>query len=387
MAIDDHNIMSRNQLILGHIITIQTIRNNRTGRGTQLATQHHILKRKSSTEIYGGFLYLQPSTNNLRYAVFVSGQQPYFQSWHYQAIDPSFSPAFEVGLNYNFARDPSYQASLSWLRLNTSDSASKQAAQGTDLSTVEFVAPPYEVGPPVFGIKKANSNVKFEFDDIKINASKLLELGAGVQARIFGGVNILHLNQQITTVFSDYQGTPPTPYSYTLPPDPAYFFQTQNVSKYLGAGPNLGLNVQYNAYRGFGFVGEVLGTLTAGTNKVVDNFKANSTRLMVLGIGPTQQQITSPDLTQVVAGFDGKLGLFYTYSGVHIHHFTIEAGYRMAFYNDAISEVSPNTLVQPGTVFITPEFSTGTMAIGSTVTKHQNFGFNGPYVTLKLATA
>lgn len=341
---------------------------------------------QSSFELYGSLLYLQPTSTNLKYAVFVSGEQPYFQSWHYQAINPAYSPAFEIGLNYNFAALP-YQASVSWLRLNTSDVSAKQASTNVSLSTVEFVAPAYEVGPPVFGIKRADANVKFNFDDIKINVGKLFTFTPNIQARVFGGVNIIHINQKLTTVFSDMAGALPTAYSYALAPDPAFVFETQNDSKYLGAGPDLGLNVQYTAYRGFGFVGEVLGSLTAGTNKVVDNFNSNSSRLIALGYGPTQQQITTPDATQLVAGFDGKLGVFYNYSGPYVHNLTIEAGYRMALYNNAISEIDPGTLVQPGTVFLTPEFATGTMAINSTEASSHNFNFNGPYLTFKLATA
>ncbi|EHL31583.1 Lpg1974 family pore-forming outer membrane protein [Legionella drancourtii] len=341
---------------------------------------------KSRIEVYGGLLYLQPTSNNLRYAVFVSGQQPYLQSWHYQAINPNYSPAFEIGLNYNFTQLP-YQASVSWLRLNTSNSSHKQASEVVSLSTVEFVAPAYEVGPPAFGVKRADANVKFDFDDIKLNVGRLFDFGANLQAKVFGGVNILRLNQRVTAVFSDYPGALPTPYSYALAPDPAFIFETQNVSKYLGAGPDFGVNIQYTAYHGFGFVGEILGSLTAGTNKVIDNFNSNSSRLIALGLGPTHQEITTPDATQVVAGFDGKLGAFYNYSGRYIQNLTIEAGYRVAFYNNAISDVNPSSLVQAGTVFITPEFATGTMAINSTEARSRNFGFNGPYLTFKIAAA
>ncbi|MCL9683024.1 Lpg1974 family pore-forming outer membrane protein [Legionella maioricensis] len=341
---------------------------------------------KKNLELYGGLLYLQPNSDNLKYAVFVSGNQPYSQSWHYQEIHPAYSPAFEVGLNYNFSASP-YQANVNWLHLDTSNSTFKQASQSTDLSTVEFVAPAYEVGPPVFGIKRADSTVKFDFDSIDINASKLFEYSPNLRARLFGGLNILRINQTLTTVFSDYAGAPATPYSYALPPDPQFFFETQNKSEYLGAGPDLGLNVQYVVYRGFGVVGELAGMLTAGGISVVDNFTASSARLTFLGLSPSHQEVTTPDVTQVVTGFDGKLGLFYNYSGRHIDSLTIEAGYRLAYYNNAIAEVSPATLVQAGTVFITPSFATGTMAINSTEARSRNFSVNGPYVNLTLAVA
>ena len=345
---------------------------------------------KSTMEFYAGLVYLQPSTDNLKYAVFVSGDQPYQQSWHYQEIHPNYSPGFEIGLNYNFSQTP-YQTSVDWLHLNTSNSTFKQATTNTDPATVEFVVPPYEVGPPVFGIKRADSTVQFGFDSIDINASRLFEYDSKVQARVFGGINILRVNQTLTTVFSDFAGSPANPYSYALPPDPLFFFQTQNESKYLGAGPDLGLNVQYNAYRGFGLVGEIKGSLTAGSISVIDNFLSNSSRLTAMGLSPSYQAVTTPDVTQVVTGFDGKLGLFYNYSGQYFGQYldslTIEAGYRIAFYNNAIADVNPATLVQAGMFNITPEFATGTMAINSTDSRSRNFSFNGPYVNLKVAMA
>ena len=94
-----------------------------------------------------------------------------------------------------------------------------------------------------------------------------------------------------------------------------------------------------------------------------------------------------PDTTQVVPGFDGKLGLFYNYTGVNIPKFNVELGYRFASYINGISTVNPSTLVQPGTYVVTPEFSTGTMAIVSSDIKNQAFNFNGPYIKLNVALA
>jgi hypothetical protein len=61
----------------------------------------------------------------------------------------------------------------------------------------------------------------------------------------------------------------------------------------------------------------------------------------------------------------------------------LEVGYRIAAYIDAISTIKPSSLVQPGTVFATPSFPTGTMAINATESKTYTFSFNGPYVSLK----
>ena len=331
-------------------------------------------------------LYIQPASNNLKYATFVSGTQPYFQSWHYQEVKPSFHPAVELGLIYAI-RDSLYNVGAKWTYLDSNDSSSKQAATGTDLTTVEFVAPPYEMSPPVFGIKHVNSTANFKFNNLLLDIGKIVEYGSRLQARYYGGLDIFNLNQTITTTFSDYAGSPATPYSYALPPDPSYSFQTQNVSKYLGAGPAVGMSFQYKMDSGFGFMGDVLGLLTAGVSSTQDNFTSTSARLTSVGIGTSHQQITSPDDTQVVFGADAKLGVFYKYQGTKMPSFTIEAGYRIATYINAISTISPNTLVQPGTVVVTPEFATGTMAIVSTNSKTGPFSFNGAFLNLKVDVA
>lgn len=340
----------------------------------------------NKTSFYIEALYIKPYSNDLKYATFVSGTQPYYQSWHYQEINPNYHGAFELGLNYAIP-NTTYSAGVSWVHLNSNDTSYKQASTNTDITTIEFVGPPYEMSPPVFGIKRVDSKVNFEFDNILLNASKLVEFGSHVQARFFGGLDLLKLNQTITTTFSDYAGCPATPYSYPLPPDPSFSFETQNISQYLGAGPDLGLSLRFKTQSGFGVMGEILGLITAGTIKAQDDFTSTSARLTGLGIGTSQQQITSPNDTEVVLGADSKVGIFYNYQGTKLPDITIEFGYRIASFLNAIATVNPNTLVQPGTVVTTPEFSTGTMAIVSTNSATHPFNFNGLFLNIKIAIA
>lgn len=330
------------------------------------------------------FLYVQPSSNNLKYGTFVSGTQPYYQSWHYLQLNPSYHPAFDLGFHYALSQSL-YSIDLDWTHLNSNDSSSKQASTNIDLATVEFVAPPFEMSPPVFGIKHVDSKVNFAFDNVLLNVDKKVESDSHLQTRYFGGLDILNLNQTITTTFSDYAGAPATPYSYALPPDPLFSFELENVSKYLGIGPDIGLDVRYSTDSGFGVFGDVVGSLTAGLIQAQDNFTSTSTRLTLLGIGTSHQEITTPNMAQVVVGADGKFGVFYSYSGHSISNLTIELGYRLANYFNAISMINPNTLVQPGTDVLTPEFSTGTMAIVSTSATSHPFGFNGPFLSVKVA--
>lgn len=344
------------------------------------AAEYQIPVNEGDLSFYASLLYLQPKSSNLKYAVFVSGNQPFSQSWHYQAVNPAYSPGFELGLNYRFPQSM-YSASIDWLHLNTHDSSSKQASTNTDLTTVQFVAPAYDVGPAVFGIKKGASTAKFDFDSIELNVGKQFNFAPFFQAKLFGGINILRIHQTITTTFSDYAGTPPTTITYGLPPDPFFNFQTKNTSRYLGAGPDLGINAQFKSCYGFGVMGELVGTVTAGTIKVEDDFDSSSRLLILAGLNPSHQEITSPNMTQIVPGVHAKLGLTYNWLWRNTLDLSLEAGYRIAYYIDAISDVNPATLVQAGFSVLTPEFATGTMAIQSTDTRDRPFGYQGPYVT------
>ncbi|MDP3705597.1 MAG: Lpg1974 family pore-forming outer membrane protein [Legionellaceae bacterium] len=330
-----------------------------------------------------GVLSLQPQSNNLAYAYWVAGIQPYYQNWHAQMLNPSNSLAYELGYNYAVAQTP-YSASIDWLHINTSDSSFKQASESSSLLTIEFVAPPFEMSPPVFGIKRADSNLKFGFDNVGINVGKLFEFNSKFRAKLVGGIDILHVDQTITTVFGDFQSIPGTPYSYTLDADPSYSLQVQSQSKYVGVGPDLGLDVEYDVIGGFGMIGQAKGSLTAGTTSTEEFFQGTSANLTALGIGISHQQITTPNKTQVVPGFDGKLGLYYRYFGVKVANFTLEGGYRMLTYLNAITTITPATLVQPGTVTVTPEFATGTLAIVSITKQDSPFNLNGPYINLKI---
>lgn len=332
-------------------------------------------------------LFLQPSSNNLKYAVFVSGNQPFSQSWHNQSITTDYSPGFELGGMYDFSQSP-YNLSIDWLYLNTNDSGSKQASENTDPTTVEFVAPPYDVGPAVFGIKRADSTVNFNFNSIGFNIGRTFEYSSNVKARIFGGINVLRINQALTTTFSDYAGSPQIlSQAYPLPADPNFYFKTKNTSQYLGAGPDVGINVRYQANNGFGLVGQFTGILTAGSMSVKDKFTSASSRLMALGITTSHQELTAPSMTQVVPGLDSKLGLIYNHSWFNCYNFTMELGYRFAYFINAISEVNPDTLVQAKLDVLQPEFATGTMAINSTDSRYSAFSVNGPYLDFTLTLA
>lgn len=339
---------------------------------------------KSQTRVQLGWLDLKPMSNNHTYAFYVAGTQPYFQDWHAQAIDPAYSSAFELGAQYAF-KNTQWDAAIDWIHLNSEDSSFKQGNQTIDTSNIAFVAPPFEMSPPVFGIRRADAELKYQYDDALVNMEKIFDVSDGINAKVMVGVNILRLKQSLSTTFTDYVGAEPTPYTYPLPADPSFSFKIQSISQFMGVGPNMGLSAEFAIFKGLHIIGMASGSLNVGTTSIQENFTATSARLTTNGIGMSQQQVTAPNKTQVVPGFDGKLGLLYQLSRLHIPNLSIEGGYRVMSYLNAISTINPQTLVQPGPNPGVPEFSTGTMAIVSMTQQDRPFNLNGPYVSLKVS--
>lgn len=334
-------------------------------------------------EVSGAWLYLKPMSNNHTYAYYVAGTQPFSQSWHAQSVNPSYSSAFELGLLYHFP-ESSLNTSVDWIHLDTSDSANKLGNQSTNFATVAFVGPTFNMGPQVFGIRRADAELKYNYDDVAINIEKLFVLSEEwLSVKIMAGVNILYLRQSLSTTFGDFVGAT-TPLTFPLPADPNFSFNIHSISKFTGAGPDLGLHGQLKIFKGLSIIGSASGSLNVGTTSVQENFESTSTELMQNGIAVSKQQITTPDKTQVVPGVDCKLALMYQIKNQWTSDFRVEGGYRVITYMNAISTTAPQTMVDTGTGNL-PNFSTGTMGIVSADQQDRPFNLNGPYVALKLS--
>lgn len=347
------------------------------------ATTIYADEQANQVAINLGWLYLKPTSNNHTYAYYVSGTQPYNQSWHAQAINPSHSSAFELGLEYIF-QDNKLGLAGNWVHLHSTDSANKQGNQTLEVANIEFVAPPFEMSPPVFGIRHAEAQLSYNYDDFMVNLEKILTTPTWMHAKIIAGIKVLRLKQTMDTTFSDLVGAEPTPYTYPLTPDPSFSFEIQSISNFIGVGPDLGLTAELEILKGLSVVGAAFASLNVGTTSIQENFTSTSQSLTQLGIGVSEQQVTTPNKTQIVPGFDGKLGLRYQFKSLHNLNTTLEAGYRLISYINAISTTNPQTLVQPGQNPSVPEFSTGTMAIVSMTQQDRPFNMNGPYLELKL---
>lgn len=267
-------------------------------------------------------LYLKPtaSNNQLFYAQTLSGD-----SYTNHSNEPGYSPAFSLGIGYAF-KNSGNDVRLNWTHLNSSD----------DSSTTGFI-----VNPDFFGPTIANSTVKFKYDAVDFDFGQYLSLGTHMQTRWFAGVRFAQINQDQTMFYRSTGGGSTDPIA--------------DSSKFSGIGPRLGVDGNYYLGKGFGFVTQLAGSLLVGSTESSTSW---------LGARPTT--VDNPSQSRVVPALDGKLGVDYSNAMRNGSHFTIEAGYQISEYFNAIDR---NTTA----------WSSGG---GNTFTS-SNVGFQGPYLSVK----
>lgn len=323
-----------------------------------------------------------PSGGNLDYAVSVAGRQPVEQSWTYHSVDPSLSPGWDLVLGYRFAQSEN-SIVADWLHLQSADGDLYQVSDPTAIgANVQFVAPPYDVGPAVFAIKAARSTARFGLDDVGLNGRHRFTITPKFHVDLLYGAKFLRIVQTVKTTFSDNQGYPAIPgLTLPVPADPNWYFTTTNTSNFLGAGPDIGVDLNYQLGDGFGVRAKTTATAAIGRVTRQDDFNSRATDPISRELKYNNQFLSAPNSTRVVPGLDAQVGVNYTHTMNNDDSVTVELGYRGAAYVNSISSVQPSSLVQRGTTAV-PEFVTGVMAINSTSITDSTFSFNGPYLTL-----
>lgn len=302
-------------------------------------------------------LYLQPNADNLNYATFTTPLPLPAPNWSQVVLKPSYKAAFDLSIQYNFL-DPMNNANLDWLHLNTSDSDSFQTtASGSS------VAPTYYFGPLAQALvgSSANSQAKFNVDNVNLTLGRLINLGDSIQLDPFAGIQGAYLKQDIT---SNYVGVDSSPFPYSI--------TSYNTSKFTGIGPRLGINATYFITNRFGLTVKVAGGLLAGTLQTNTTFNS-------YGAGNTTPINTSlADISQhkVIPAIDSKIEASYIIplktDGANV---TLAAGYLFATYLNGINQVVPTALV-PGA------FNGGAIAIETSQQNQSNLNLNGPYVSV-----
>ena len=302
----------------------------------------------SRREFFASFLLLKPGSGNLEYGTLVYPLPVLTPHWENQAINPNYSPAFNIGAAY-FISDTYNDLRTSWTHLDTTDSASFVGGNNN------FAGPPYLIGPGANAYNFGSGSVNFRYDAVNFEAGHLFRAGRPFQVRVLGGVQYVSITQNMTGTFSS---------------DSSINSQTYTTnSSFSGAGPRVGVNTQFSG-RYFQFVGDMAAVALIGTQELNQTFNTVSPNFP----GGNPQSFSSPNGTQVVPGLDSKLGGSYSFPfrrGI----FKIEAGYQAAIYIGAVNSYSLGQVTTPlqmqdaGVFFATAQH------------EQSNFFAHGPYLS------
>lgn len=282
----------------------------------------------------GTALYVRPSE---------TGLGMFTDSWQYSVSGGTLSQSkpFDVShdwagagtIGYDFA-DSANSIEGTYFGLRSSTNAYNTSGDNggaTSFGSVFFpdVTLP---NPPFFVISDAN--LKYKLDQADLKVARLYTEGSGrFTFRPKAGVRFLKLEHRLV------------------------FKAPGNViSSYKGAGLLFGLDSRYSVYNHFGLVANVEYAYIAGllTSHSYLNLAAYET-------------YNSPKRDRIVSNFVGKLGVDYRCVFGNGMLTTLEAGYQINQYTNAMDTIRGNVL--PG----------GTKIVDIST---NSFGFRGPYLTL-----
>jgi len=297
-------------------------------------------------EFNASLLFLQPGAGDLEYGTLVSPLPALSPHWNNESLSPKFSPAFRVGARY--MPDSSNDIELNWTHLYSTTNGSFSATGS------QMVGPPYLIGPESGMYSLANGNVKFAYDSVKFDGGHTFCADCSFQLRVFGGVEVARIGQDLTGLFQSADGTASNGY-------------TTN-SLFTGAGPRLGLKGQYDL-NNFQFIGEFAAAGLIGTSQSRINITTTSPTLT-----GNSQYLSSPNATQVIPSIDARLATAYSFPATDYGKFRIELGWQASVYFNAISQYS---LTQVPTAIILPPVG---IFLATEQHLQSNFTDQGPYL-------
>ena len=298
---------------------------------------------------------LAPSASNLNYAIYNKALPLLSPNWREQELNPGYSGAFELGVRYIFANQNANDIQLDWTHLN-SRTTGNISADGIQF----FIGPDYEIGPDAASIRNASGSATFRYDMVNLDAGQFLSFGQHVMMRFFGGLSAGSLQEEVKATFT---GT-----NITAPVGP-FSFSSDTTSNFTGIGPRAGMEMSYRANNGFGILGEAAVSALIGGSHSTMRF---STTTSLFTNNP--QSIVDQNTTQVIPGFDAKLGISYQHECSRGSLFTIQAGYQAAVYINAINQYSPGTYVA------TEPVQTGGLFVSTMNHTQSNYSVQGPFV-------
>lgn len=303
-------------------------------------------------------LWLQPSITNLDYLTLSTTSGAGNTTSSIQTVDPDFAFGFRVGLGYVFPNSGN-DVQIAWTYYDNSDTDSVAPPNGTIVTT-----PAGSTLPSISENMFFSATEQFKANAIDLDVGQYLAIGTRLQTRLFAGLRFAQLeNNNSQSLRID------VPINDSVILDISGDGQLN--SKFTGIGPRLGFDTAYHLTNCIGLVGHLATALLVGP------IESSTTTISVGTLMPSNTSqfndvlnISSDDSTRIVPAFDAKLGLDYSYIFVNHSILTMEAGYQVTQYIDAVDKITPILS------------TTGEELLGTQKTT-DSLGFQGPYLSLK----
>lgn len=320
---------------------------------------------------YGEFLYLQPNASNLYYAaeafpfdtsIAVPAASP---NWKIFEIDPDYAPGFEVGFITLFPTNHT-NVKINWERLHSRDSSSMQTPSADDM-----VGPIFDIGPNFTAYATAKGKVRSHFDAADLLFGKRLCVFNHLHLNLQAGGTFTRIKQTVSSNYSNLQGT--IARSITSP------------ATFTGGGAKFNVDFDYEICKNFCFTGNSAFSLIMGQLKNNTTYKSFSPALTALSIPqPNVQHTTVPNRTQLIPGFEEKLGFSYAVRFNDCSNLTFGLGYRFQIYLNAIQTIDMTAPQVLPSLFVGGSVQAGVYAVGFERTL-SNFILSGPYLSANLS--
>ncbi len=306
---------------------------------------------------------LKAGASNLNYVIYNKALPLQSPSWTEQELRPSYAFAFELEGRYRFVGPNDF--SLDWTHLNSSTSSNVAAP-----STSYFLGPDYDIGPDATVIRNASGTARFKYDIINFNLGHTATLSKHVHLRLFAGLSDAYLREE---VLATYTGTNAGLF-------PGNFSMSQDVrANFIGLGPRFGVDGSFDTDCGLIFYGEAAGSALIGSSYAKTGYSGSSPQLTATyGTVINSQFIGDQNVSQVLPGFDTKVGVDYTHAVYRGVSASIGVGYQAAVYINAINQYLPESLVSGDPL------STGGIFVATMSHTQSNYSVQGPFIKLSV---
>lgn len=315
-------------------------------------------------------LFLQPTALNTHYYAQADGvtkagntvDEIISPNWYIDDVNTKYTFSFIVGMDY-FISCRNSSLSLDWQHFNSHDSSSNSVIKDY------MVGPFFDIGPDAAVYKIAKGKVKYDLDLVNLAGNFYVQYGRFLQSKMYVGLSFLNFKQELSSeYFSENMKTIRT---------------IESPSKFIGAGPQMGLAFSYDLVKCISMFGKLDTTLFAGSFKNHTEYNSYDPDLQnnLQVSNPNKQSTKVNDRNGFIPAFSSKIGLGYQLQFANRSEVEINAGWQAQVYLDLIQSTDTNSQV----LDIEPSVSPVGVYVRTFKRTISNFALMGPFVNLAVS--